>query len=106
MMSTVESRAARRRTSCSRWSLAAAGRAERGAPLADDDLAAAHPLPGKDLHAEHLRVRVAAVAARAKSFLVGHQEPSFFCAGLRPAGFLAAGFLAAGFFAAGLRAAG
>ena len=79
-------------------------------------------LAREDLHAEHLRVRIAAVAARAESLLVRHlpSPPSsskscvaagffaagFFAAGLRAvallglaAGFLAAGLLAAGFFA-------
>jgi hypothetical protein len=46
--------------------------AEAGAALADDDLAASDLLAGKDLDAEHLRVRIATVAARAESLLVRH----------------------------------
>src|SRR5215211_4137377 len=46
---------------------------EPRAALAHDDLAAPDPLPGEHLHAEHLRVRVTAVAARSKSLLVRHQ---------------------------------
>src|SRR5215208_6471158 len=40
--------------------------------LAHDDLATAHALAGEHLHAEHLRVRIAAVAARPQSLLVRH----------------------------------
>jgi len=36
---------------------------EAGSPLANDDLAAAHPLSGEDLDPEELRVRVTSVAA-------------------------------------------
>src|SRR5436190_14639748 len=91
------------RTSCEDRVVAADSRAlagpEPSAPLADDDLAAAYLLPGEHLDAEHLRVRVAAVPARAKSLLVRPYFSSFFAAGFRAAGFLAAGFLAAGFLA-------
>src|SRR3954454_23068853 len=42
---------------------------EAGAALADDDLAAVDALPGEHLDAEHLRVRVATVAAGAEPLL-------------------------------------
>src|SRR4051812_4437354 len=50
----------------------ALARLEAGSTLADDDLAAGHALACEDLHSEPLRVRVAAVAARAESLLVSH----------------------------------
>jgi very-short-patch-repair endonuclease len=50
----------------------AVARAEAGATLADDDLAAADLLAREDLDPEHLRIRVATVAARAESLLVSH----------------------------------
>src|SRR5262245_1490129 len=48
---------------------------EARAALADDDLATADLLSGEDLHAEHLRVRVAPVSARADSLLLTHSWP-------------------------------
>src|SRR5439155_5940168 len=48
---------------------------EARAALAHDDLAAADRLAREDLDPEHLRVRVAAVAARAKSLLMSHLSP-------------------------------
>ena len=54
----------------------AVARLEAGAALADDDLAAGHGLAGEHLHAEALRVRVAAVAAGAESLLMSHPMPS------------------------------
>src|SRR4051812_37726081 len=50
----------------------ALARLEAGAALAHDDPAAGHALAREDLHAEPLRVRVAAVAARAEPLLVRH----------------------------------
>src|SRR3954452_5913288 len=50
----------------------AESRLELGAALADDDLAARHGLAGEHLHAEALRVRVAAVPAGAEAFLMSH----------------------------------
>src|SRR5207237_10847319 len=47
-------------------------RAEPRAALAHDDRAGAHLLAGEDLHAEHLRVRVAPVARRAEALLMRH----------------------------------
>src|SRR3954469_12522122 len=59
----------------------AVARPEAGTALANDDLAAAHCLPGEHLHAEALGVRVAAVAAGAESLLVSHlSSPSWPCA--------------------------
>src|SRR5262245_57084987 len=49
---------------------------EAGAPLAHDDLAAADDLSGEDLHAEHLGVGVAAVAAGAEALLMRHSNRS------------------------------
>src|SRR5437763_16508239 len=45
---------------------------ELRAALAYEDHPGLHFLAGEDLHAEHLRVRVAPVARRAESLLVGH----------------------------------
>src|SRR4051812_23878099 len=56
----------------------ALARLEAGAALAHDDLAATHDLAGEHLHAEPLRVRVAAVAAGAESLLVRHYFASTF----------------------------
>src|SRR5262249_47001401 len=56
--------------------LRARARPEPGAALADDDLAGAHVLPGEDLDAEVLRVRVAPVLRRAESLLVRHYPAS------------------------------
>ena len=50
------------------------------AALADDDHPGLHVLAGEDLHAEHLRVRVAPVPRRAESFLVCHYSSSSFLA--------------------------
>src|SRR3954453_19814831 len=47
---------------------------EAGAALAHDDLAAGDGLAGEDLHAEALRVGVAAVTAGAEAFLVCHES--------------------------------
>src|SRR5207244_12153240 len=47
-------------------------RAEPRAALAHDDRPRAHLLAGEDLHAEHLRIRVAPVARRAEAFLMRH----------------------------------
>src|SRR5207253_2177702 len=47
---------------------------ELRAALADDDRSAADELAGEPLHAEHLRLRVAAVARRALSFFVSHGD--------------------------------
>src|SRR5690606_37035031 len=47
-------------------------RVELGAALPHEDVARQHALPAESLHAEPLRVRVAAVAARADSLLVRH----------------------------------
>src|SRR4051794_31946384 len=60
---------------------------EAAAALADDDLAAGDGLAGEHLHAEALRVRVAAVAGRAEALLVCHYSESSFAA----AAFLARG---------------
>src|SRR4051812_20824075 len=49
---------------------------EAAAALADDDLAAGDGLAGEHLHAEALRVRVAAVAGRAEALLVCHYSVS------------------------------
>src|SRR3989442_3442014 len=46
--------------------------AELRAALAHDDRACGHLLAGEHLHAEHLGVRVASVARRAKTLLVRH----------------------------------
>src|SRR5579862_635752 len=51
--------------------------AEARAALAHDDHPGGDVLAGEELHAEHLRVRVAAVARRAQAFLVCHQWLSF-----------------------------
>src|SRR5581483_11073443 len=58
------------------------------AALPDEDRAGVHVLAGVDLHAEHLRVGVAAVARRAAAFLVRHLLALFlrFSGGLRLAG--------------------
>src|SRR3954452_4921116 len=56
----------------------ALARLEPSPALAHDDLAAGHDLACEDLHAEPLRVRVAAVAARAESLLVRHYFASTF----------------------------
>src|SRR5207253_10567058 len=45
---------------------------ELRAALAYEDHPGLHFLAGEDLHAKHLRVRVAPVARRAESLLVGH----------------------------------
>src|SRR5439155_10028662 len=50
----------------------ARARTELRAALAHEDHPGLHFLAGEDLHAEHLRVRVAPVARRAESLLVGH----------------------------------
>src|SRR3954464_455511 len=52
----------------------AVARLEAGPALTHDDLAAGDGLAGEDLHAEALRVRVAAVAAGAKALLVCHES--------------------------------
>src|SRR5438270_282908 len=49
--------------------------AEPRAALAHDDRPGAHLLAGEDLHAEHLRVRVAPVARRAETLLMRHLSP-------------------------------
>src|SRR5579862_8494406 len=46
--------------------------AEARAALADEDHPRRHVLAGEQLHAEHFRVRVAAVPRRAESLLVRH----------------------------------
>src|SRR5439155_2363500 len=46
--------------------------AEARAALADEDHPRRHVLAGKEFHAEHLRVRIAAVPRRAESLLVRH----------------------------------
>src|SRR5438067_8001528 len=51
--------------------------AKARAALADEDHPRGHVLAGEDLHAEHLRIRVAAVPRRTESFLVCHQWLSF-----------------------------
>src|SRR3954452_18429882 len=51
----------------------AVARLEAGPALTHDDLAAGDGLAGEDLHAEALRVRVAAVAAGAEALLVCHE---------------------------------
>ena len=48
---------------------------EAGAALAHDDLAAGDRLAGEHLHAEALRVGVAAVTARSESLLMSHPLP-------------------------------
>src|SRR5256885_15037317 len=48
--------------------------------LADEDHPALDLLPGEDLHAEHLRVRIAAVARGAEPLLVCHYWFSLFVA--------------------------
>src|SRR3954466_16269740 len=53
----------------------AVARLEDGAALADDDLAARDDLAGEDLHAEALRVGVAAIAARPETLLMSHRRP-------------------------------
>src|SRR4029453_14930600 len=45
---------------------------EAGAALADQDGPAGHELPAKALDAEHLRIRIPAVARAADAFLVRH----------------------------------
>ncbi len=50
---------------------------EAGAALADDDLAAVDPLAGEDLDPEHLRVRVAAIAAGSESLLMSHPSSPY-----------------------------
>src|SRR5437763_526753 len=50
----------------------AGARAEARAALPDDDRPRLHVLTCEQLHAEALRVRVAAVAGGAKTFLVSH----------------------------------
>src|SRR2546421_4638375 len=66
--------------------------------LADDDHSCLHDLPVEQLDAEALRVRVAAVAGGAKTFLVSHY---FFSGGfVLVAGFRAGALRTAGFFAA------
>src|SRR5690606_9163302 len=50
-------------------------RMELGSPLPDQDVAGQDELPAETLHAEPLRVRVAAVPAGADSFLVRHSRP-------------------------------
>src|SRR5215210_2717508 len=50
----------------------AGARAEARAALADDDRARGDVLAGEDLHAEHLRVRVAAVPRGPESLFMGH----------------------------------
>src|SRR5690349_5536060 len=56
----------------------AVARAEAGAALADDDLAAGDDLAGEHLHAEALGVGVAAVAGGAEALLVCHYAVSSF----------------------------
>ena len=51
---------------------AAGAGAEARAALADEDHPRRHVLAGEELHAEHLRVRVAAVPRRAESLLMRH----------------------------------
>src|SRR5439155_9163011 len=53
----------------------ARARAEPRPALADEDHPGLHVLAREDLHAEHLRIRVATVARRAESLLVRHQCP-------------------------------
>src|SRR5690349_7569362 len=87
--------------------------AELGPALADDDHPGLDLLAGEDLHAQHLRLRVADVPRRAESFLVRHYSVSSFSAGFSGLGFAAAfGFgaafglaSAAGFSATGFSAA-
>src|SRR4051794_14158231 len=57
----------------------AVARLEDGAALADDDLAARDDLAGEDLHAEALRVGVAAIAARPETLLMSHRRPPSWC---------------------------
>src|SRR4051812_45263191 len=45
---------------------------ELGAALADDDGAGRHGLAAEHLHAEHLRLRIAAVSSRAAALLLCH----------------------------------
>src|SRR5437773_12556486 len=47
-------------------------RAELRPTLTDENHPGLDLLAGEDLHAEHLRVRIATVARRAKSFFVSH----------------------------------
>src|SRR5438270_10940034 len=76
----------------------AGARAKARTALADDDHSCLHDLPVEQLDAEALRVRVAAVAGGAKTFLVSHY---FFSVGfVLVAGFRAGALRAAGFFAA------
>src|SRR5580765_2376853 len=84
-------------------------RLEARAALADDDHPGLHVLAGEHLHAEHLRIRVAPVARRAKSLLVRHYS-AFSVAGFLVVvlglGFAAAaGFGLAGAVVFGLAAA-
>src|SRR2546421_4721988 len=76
----------------------AGARAKARTALADDDHSCLHDLPVEQLDAEALRVRVAAVAGGAKTFLVSHY---FFSGGfVLVAGFRAGALRAAGFFGA------
>src|SRR4051794_38548157 len=53
----------------------ALARPELGPALAHDDLAAADLLARENLHAQHLRVRFAAVATGAQPLLMSHRSP-------------------------------
>src|SRR5262249_10146469 len=64
-------------------------RPEARSALANDDHPGLDVLAGEDLHAEHLRVRVAPVAARSESLLVRHYSAFFLVVVLRAAGFFA-----------------
>src|SRR5207248_5080080 len=50
----------------------AVARTEARTALADEDHPRRHVLSGEELHAEHLRIRVATVARRAESLLMCH----------------------------------
>src|SRR5438874_11116073 len=64
--------AARRKDRVVAADAGAVTRAELRPTLAHEDHPGLHVLAGENLHAEHLRVRVATVARRAESFLVCH----------------------------------
>src|SRR5260370_40312167 len=56
----------------------ARSRRDPGAALPDEDRAGAHHLAAVDLHSQHLRVGIAAVARLRDPFLMGHYVASFF----------------------------
>src|SRR5581483_1824137 len=72
---------------------------EASAALAHEDHPGLNVLAGEDLHAEHLRIRVAPVARGAEPLLVSHRYSAFFLVVFFAAGFFAVVAAAFGFAA-------